>query len=249
MIVEKELISKIRELCQIKPSKTWVSTTKNQIFGTETTTKTSIWEILPRIFFQPKLILSEVLAVFIILGLSGFSQNSLPGDSLYLLKRITEKARAVFVSQQDLPQAQFELANKRLEELAKIAQTNQVKKLAPALEEYQASLVRAAKGLAKAVATTSDPAAIKSLAKQAQKLEETKEKLEKTYGIAGLEAEQGANPTEVVAEWLIKDLEGRILTEEQQILFNQAKEDYLAGDYNSSLVKILQLSELSYPQD
>lgn len=249
-MTEKDFILEIKKLNQIKPRKDWVLTTKNRIFESKTsTTKTTIWEILPRIFFQPKLIVSEVLAVFIVLGVFGFSQNSLPGDPLYLLKRISEKGRAIFVSREELPQAQLELVNKRLEELAKIAESNQTKKLAPALEAYQASIVQAAKDLVKASATTSDSTTIKKIANQAQKLEEAKEKLERTYGIAGLEAKEEANPTKLIVEWLIKDLENRTLTEDQGILFTQAQQDYSEGNYGVALIKILQLSELSYPQD
>ena len=115
------------------------------------------------------------------------------------------------------------------------------------MQEYQASVVQAAKDLAKASATTSDSAVIKKIAVQAQKLEEAKERLEKTYGIAGLEAQEGANPTKLIVEWLIKDLRERTLTEEQENLFGQAQQDYSEGNYSVALVKILQLSELSYP--
>lgn len=246
---EKDLICEIRKLNQIKPRKDWVLSVKNRIFENETTTRTSIWEILPRIFFQPKLIASEVLAVLIILGLLGLSQNSLPGESLYLIKRTIEKTGSVFVSKDQQPQAQLGLVNKRLEELAKIAQSNQTKKLVPALQEYQASIAQAAKNLVEASATTSDSSAIKEIAIQAQKLEEAKEKLEKTYGIAGLEAKESANPTKLVVEWLIKDLTDRTLTDDQIIIFEQAQQNYSEGNYNLALIEILQLSELSYPQD
>lgn len=247
-MIYENLIAEIKKLDQIKPRKEWVLTVKSRILETETTTKTSIWEILPRIFFQPKLIVSEVLAVFIVLGVFGFSQYSLPGDPLYLLKRAIERARTVLVSSSDLPQAQLELVNKRLGELVKIAETNQVKKLAPALQEYQASLIQAVRNLAKTSATTtaSDPAAIKKIASEAQKLEEAKTKLTKTYGIAGLETTDEANPTKLVVEWLISDLEKRTLTDEQDELFSQAAKDYAEGNYNSALTKILKLSELSY---
>jgi len=246
MTSEKELIVKIKELRQIQPSKEWVLSVKNSILDTETSPKgASIWEVLPRMLFQPRMAFAGVFTIFTLLGVITFSQNSLPGDPLYLIKRITEKAQAVFVSRQELPKAQLVLANKRLEELAKIAESNQVKKLAPALQEYQASIAEATRDLVIAAATTSDPAMIKGIAAETQKLEKTRENLEKTYGIAGLEVKEEANPTKVVVEWLIKDLEKRTLTEDQQLLFDGAKEDYSAGNYNPALIKILQLSELS----
>jgi len=134
------------------------------------------------------------------------------------------------------------LANKRLEELTKIAETNQVKKIAPALEEYQASVAEVTKKLVKVTATTSDPVVIRELAERTQELEKNKEKLEQTYGIAGLEIKEGSNPMKVLVEWLINDLEKRTLTEEQSLLFETAKKDYEAGEFNESLEKLLILS-------
>ncbi|MDO8743281.1 MAG: hypothetical protein Q7J30_01850 [Candidatus Azambacteria bacterium] len=243
-MTQRDLISKIQKLRQIKPRKDWVLLTKNKIFGNvEGRPQHSIWEVLPRIFFQPKLILAEVLTIFVFFGILGSAQKSLPGDPLFLIKKVQERTLAVFVSQKDLPKNQLELASRRLEELATIAQSNQVKKLAPALQEYQASIVRAAEGLVRASATTTDSASIKKIAEQAQKLEEARINLEKIYGIAGLEAKEESNPTKVVTEWLIKDLETRTLTKEQEGIFAEAKEDFSAGNYNSALIKILQLSD------
>lgn len=241
MVTEKELIGKIGELRQIRPRKDWVVLTKSQILGEE-----------PKVLFFPffKPVLATVTAFGILLGIFSLAQNSLPGDILYPIKKITEKSQAVFVSEEEKPAFQLKLANERLEDLTKIAETNQVKKIAPALEEYQASVSEAAKNLAKITATTSDPVVVKKIAEQTQELtqelEEKKEKLEKTYGIAGLEFKEESNPTKVLVEWLIEDLESRTLTENQEELLEGAKEDFEIGDYNQALGKILLLS---YPQE
>lgn len=241
MVTEKELIGKIGELRQIRPRKDWVVLTKSQILGEE-----------PKVLFFPffKPVLATATAFGILFGIFSLAQNSLPGDTLYPIKKMTEKSQAVFVSEEEKPAFQLKLANERLEDLTKIAETNQVKKIAPALEEYQASISEAAKNLAKITATTSDPVVVKKIAEQTQELtqelEEKKEKLEKTYGIAGLEFKEESNPTKVLVEWLIEDLESRTLTENQEELLEGAKEDFEVGDYNQALEKILLLS---YPQE
>ena len=238
-MTEKELIFKIRELRQIKPREDWVSLTKSQILGEETFAKPGVLSIFP---FQYKLGYAIMAFIFVLFGAFGFTQSSLPGDLLYPVKKIVERSQAIFVSEKGRSQASFELANKRLEELTKIAETNQVKKIAPALEEYQASVAQVTKDLVKVTATTSDPVVIRELAEMTQELEKTKEKLEQTYGIAGLEIKEGSNPTKVLVEWLINDLEKRTLTEEQSLLFETAKKNYEAGEFNESLEKLLFLS-------
>lgn len=246
---EKQLIDRIKELGQIEPRKDWVLLTKKRIFKGQEETSHSVEGILFNLFFRPKLALAGVLSALVVFVLFSVSQNSLPGDPLYAVKKISEQTEGVFVTNRQSAQVQLEMVNRRLAELAKIAESNQVKKLAPALGEYQASLVKAAKDLAKAAATTSDAVDIKGLARQAQKLAETREMLEKTYGIAGLDLGAENDPTKLVVEWLIKDLEKRTLTDKQQELFSRAKEDFEKGDYGSALIKILQLSEFSYPQE
>mgnify|MGYP001605028918 FL=1 len=249
MLTEKELIAEIKGLRQIKPNANWVFSVKEQILGDLPAgrqgieTRQSMFNILAKLLFQPKVALAGVSTLAILFGILVLSQDSLPGDYLYTLKRTAERGQALFASQNNLAQINLETANKRLGELTKIAQSNQVKKIAPALQEYQASLAEAAKNLIKAAATTSDSMTIKNIVLETQKLEENRAQLERIYGIAGLDAKQGENPVQLVAEWLIKDLGKRTLTDEQELLFGEAKKDYAAGNYNSALEKIFELSE------
>jgi hypothetical protein len=176
-------------------------------------------------------------------GLFEFSQESLPGDSLYYLKKITEKSQIIFSSEEEKPRIKLELVNKRLEELDQIVQENEARKLAPALKEYQASVSEAVENLTRAMTTTSDPVVIKEIAEQTQKFEENKEKLTKIYGIAGLEGDEKSNPTKIVVEWLIRDMEETTLREEDEALFKEAKEYYMNQDYSSALERILEMNK------
>jgi len=233
MVAEADLVKKIQELKKIKPRKDWVVLTKSQILGEADRGWASI-SFFP--FWKPAL--ATVSALGILFGLFVFSQNSLPGDILYSIKKITEKSQAVFVSETERPQLNLELANKRLEELTKIAQTNQVKKLAPAISEFQAKAVEAAENLAK----TKKPD-VEKIVVQTKKLEENKQKVE-SLGVVlpSEESEQLDNAISQLVEREIKELEGQSLNEVQQEIFEGAKEDFKAGNYSQALEKILILS-------
>ena len=226
MRAKLELIKKIQELKQIKPGKDWVVLTKSQILAEE-----------PKVLFFPffKPVLATVTAFGILFGIFSLAQNSLPGDFLYSIKKITEKSQAVFVSEEEKPAFQFELANKRLEELTKIAQTNQVKKIAPAITEFQADVSEAAKSLVKMKKVDAE------LVAQTKKLEENKESVEKVLATK-IETEEYDQALAQLVESQIKDLEEGTLTENQGKLLEGAKENFEAGNYSQALEKILILS-------
>jgi len=220
-MTEKELIGKLQELRQIKPRKDWAISTKTQILG-----ETPGFSFFPYfkllsvseggrrrfIFFAPAL--AGLVFVFVIFGVFGFSQNSVPGDFLYSVKKIVERGQAVFVSEQEKPQASVELASKRLEELTKIAEANQVKKLAPAINEFQASVSEVAKNFAKMEGISSDSVAIKKIVE----LDKNKQIAEQILATQ-INTEELDNTYKDLAENLIKDLETRTLTEEKGYVF------------------------------
>jgi len=230
-MTEKELIGKIRELRQIQPRKDWVSLTKIQILGESARGRASV-SFFP--FWRPAL--ATVMALGILIGAFGFAQNSLPGDILYSIKKLTEKSQAVFVSKEELPKYNLEIANKRLDELTEIAQTNQVKKLAPAISEFQANMSEAAKSLSEVKGQ-----GVEKIIAQTKKLEENKQKVEEVLATK-IETEKFDNALSRLVESEIKDLESRTLTEEQELLLEEAKADFSAGNYSQALEKILILS-------
>ncbi|MDI6591338.1 MAG: DUF5667 domain-containing protein [Patescibacteria group bacterium] len=232
-MTEAELVNKIRKLRQIKPSSDWVALTKSQILGEE-----------PKVLFFPffKPAKAGLISVLILFGLFAFSQNSLPGDFLYPIKKITEKSQAVFVPEAEKPKVQLELTNKRLEELAEIAETNQVRKLPAAVEEYQTNVSEAAKSLEK----IKEPEKAKEVVVEIKKLEENKQKVEKVLATK-IDSEKEGDSVQGLyktpAEVLIEDLEKRTLSEEDQKILEEAKELYQAGKYSEALEKIWILSQ------
>ena len=249
-MTEKELIGKIQELRQIKPRKEWVVFTKTQILG-ETKPSFSFISFLRDIrkgetfVFQHKPAFATLLAFAILFGLFGFSQNSLPGDILFSIKKITEKSQAVFVSENNQLKYDFELANKRLDDLTKVAENNSVKNLEPAINELQASVSKVAESLTK---TGKNPQLVKEIALEVKKIAEKKEILTEVYGVAGLESEELDNALtdsyKTVVEKYVKEKEilikeGKILTEEEEVILAEVKEEYEKGKYSNALEKIL----------
>jgi galactitol-specific phosphotransferase system IIB component len=177
-----------------------------------------------------------LILILVLGGTFAFAQKSLPGEPLFVIKKITEKSRAVFVAENEKPKVQLELANKRLEDLAKIAQKNDVRKLAPAIDEFQANVSEAAKNLAKTKTVGKD------IIVQTQELEKNKEKIEKTLATQ-IGTEELENVYKGLAEQQIKDLENSSLTESQTKILAEAKEYFQAGDYSNALIKTIEASQ------
>ncbi len=233
---EKELIAKLQELRRIKPSQEWVVLSKEQILGQEEKHQNPVAIILSTfriIFAKPAYI--GLTAVFIFVGLFGtftFAQNSLPGDNLYSIKKIVERVQTAFVSEQDLPRAQLELTNKRLEELTKVVQENRVRNLPSAINETRVSISEANKNLAKA----SSPAEIKKIVDQ---IEEKAQIINQTLGVAFGEEEIGElkqNSDKLYIKNLVSTLEASTLTEEQEEILIQMKELAEEEKYSEALI-------------
>jgi len=238
---ENELIKKIRQLRQIEPRKDWVILTKRELFKQDAPSireSFSIIDIFSRLFLNYK----PVLATFAFLGVLvfgtgafAFAKNALPGDSLYSLKRLSENTRTVFVSDSGKTQDQLELTNKRLEELAKIAATNQTQKLTPALNEVKKSVSEVAKDFKKPNKIT------KEIVDQTKKIEENRERAE-SLGVIIEGTEELDNALAQLVEREIKDLEIRSLTEEQQKSLEEVKADFEAESFTAALEKILEIT-------
>ena len=237
IMTNQDLVKKLQILKDVKPRKDWVILTKSQILGPEIVRdRVSIWAFFRyRPLYRPVLVTLVTLAV--LMGAFSFAQYSLPGDILYPIKRVVEKSQAIFVSEKELPGYNLEIVNKRLEELNKIAETNQVKKLAPAMSEFQANVSEAAKNLAKVQKVD------KEIVARAQKLEETKQKVEKVLATK-IETEELDNVLKQIVEREIKALEEQTLTEVQEEILVKIKEDFEAEDYSRALEKILFLPNL-----
>jgi len=237
-MTDTNLVRKIQLLKEIRPRKDWVLLTKSQILGKEPSSIEQFSTFL-RVFFRFKPAFATLVVLVILGGSFGLAQNSLPGDLIYPLKKITERGQAVFVSESELPKYNLEIANKRLEELTRIAQTNQVKKLAPAISEFQASVSKAAQNLAKIKEPEKGYEAGKTVVVEIKKLEENKQKIE-TFGVVIGDAEEIENVMCQLVERDIKNL-GTLLEGQQESL-RKAEEYLKEGKCTLAFEKILLLS-------
>ena len=222
MRTEKEIIKKIKLLKQIKPEKKRVFLTKEKILGKE-----------PLFFPFLKPAFAGLLFVLILFGLSF---TSLPGEPFYLIKKLAERGQTVFIPDEQKPKLELELANKRLEELSKIAEKNDVKKLAPAINEAKESVAQATKNLVKSKKVD------KEIVQKTLQLEKKKQEVEKVLGTKITE-EETENPTKLVAKYLMEDLENRTLTEEQKQILEKAKEYFENGDFAKVLELLLTIGQ------
>lgn len=258
-MTEKDIIKKIKQLRQIKPRQDWVAFTKKELLGQEVGQASFVqtfFQRLPDLFFQYKPALAG-LVVLLLIGIFAFAQSSLPGDLLYPVKRAAEKGQVFFVKQEEMPNYNLKIANKRLLELTEIVQKEEPllyasehrvvleKEVEPVIKEFQARVVIAAQDLARMEATTSsDPVIIKKIVEETKKLEENKQKVEK-LGVKLGETKELDQTLALMVDREIKDLEANVLTEEGEQTLEQVKQAYEQGRYSEALEKLLLLS---YPQ-
>jgi len=227
MTQDKALINGLRKLKQIKPSHDWVVFNKSRILGQDTV---SVFNFSFFPYLKPAF--ASLTVLLVVFGTYGFAKNSLPGDPLYTVKRVYQKAQAVFVSNDEKSGYQLELANARLEDLVKAPAKN----LAPTINEFQANISQATKNLAEITATTSNSAAIKKIAQEAKKLDENRQKIESLGVVIGDEgsAEFDSAMSKIV-ENIIKDMEGRTLSEDKINILDQMKTFFSEKKYSEAL--------------
>lgn len=228
---EKDLIGKIRLLRQIKPSKDWVILTKSKIFEEEP--KISPFAFLFQFRLKPAL--AGVLSFLIIFGIVTQTQNALPGEKLYSIKKITEKVRTAFVSEKEKPKAGLDLAEKRLEELDEITQKNLVKNLSTGIREYKLAKNEVNKEVSN-LKNKSTNEAIRIAKDMAPGIKIINEREEKIFASLEIKPEETVEPAiKVIIELLIQDVKKATLTDEQKIDLEKIEEYYNNGDYQAAL--------------
>ena len=246
---QSQLVRQLKSLRELKPSDNWVSFTKERIFAAEPEPmglRVGLLSFFP--VFRYKLALAPIISVLVLIGLFGFTQKTVPGDFLFSVKKMTENAQVTFSSDVEKPKTQLKLANRRLEELSRIAENNQVRNLDPAIKEFQSNILQATKDLAAfdINVTSSDPSAIRELVAETKKLAENKEKVEAALGAIIGDTNELDNAIlqleKQTAAYLIADLEKRTLQESDALLLSQARDDFNAGNFATSLEKIWILS-------
>jgi len=227
MLTQKQLIANVRKLSQIKPGKDWVILAKKGILGEEPSYRE---RVSVGFFSYWKPALAGFFVVFMLFGVLGFAKNSLPGDPLYIIRKVAHLGQAILTPNTEKSAYQLELANERLEDLAKAPAKN----LAPTINEFQANISQAVRELSRIDATTSSPTIIKKIVQEAQKIKENKQKAE-SLGLVTGGTEELDNALEKIAGNLIADLQERTLTTEKQDILVKMKELFGEGKHSEVL--------------
>ena len=238
-MTEKELISRLQTLKQIKPRKDWVILAKNQILGLSAKAESNFFkakatinnkpnyrEVLLNIFrmsFQRKFAYTLGAFLFIVLGVFGFINYSLPGDQN--LKVAKESPAALVAIKNNVED--FKTKSKNLSEIAKF----NPKDIPLAIKEVK----DAAKEITDAV--QKDPKLAKEIALEVNN--------NKTY-LNVVEADDLKETSDIlyktIVEQMIKDLENTILTESQQETLKTIKDLYNEKRYSNALESALLLN-------
>lgn len=253
---EKQLINKLKELRQIKPRKDWVLLVKNQILGLpaealvkvepnfiEKRQTLGLLNLLTALIYRKKLAYAFATLLFIMVGMFGFAQYTMPGDILFSVKKFTEQSQTAFVSQENQLKNNFETANKRLDDLTQIIQDNKIQNIAPAIREFQASISEATKSLISGIGQK-NLQSIKDIALQVKKIEDSKKQLQ-TYGVDLGATQESKDLNDALAPLVqleIDDLEETTLTEDQLKTMQAVKNLYADGKYSDALEGILTIN-------
>ena len=252
---ETKLINKLKELQQIKPRKDWAILVKNQILADAkpafaesygVARKESIFgalKFLPALIYQRKLAYAFATLLFVMVGMFGFAQYTMPGDMLFSVKKFTEQSQTAFVSQDNQLKNDLNIASRRLDDLKQVVKDNRMSNIAPAMKEFQASISQATKNLIDNIGQK-DSQTVKDIALQIKQIEDGRKELQ-ILGVDFGNVEESNNLNSVLAPLVqreIEDLEKTTLTEEQQTTLDEIKALYADGNYSEALEGILMIN-------
>lgn len=128
--MEKQLIKNLQELRSISPKADWKQVNRDVLFNQLANTlierpdKFSVLSIPKKVFHfmsQPAFVVFCVCLVVVSLLGFQFSRNTKPGDSLYIAKRISEKAQLVITfNEEKKDQLNFKFASEHAKEITKV---------------------------------------------------------------------------------------------------------------------------------
>jgi hypothetical protein len=230
-------LKKLEVLREIKPNSNWVSCAKSDLFEKIEEESNSHINVFSLFFLSKKPVLAAFASFAFIMGIFGVAQNSVPGDLLYTVKKVTEKGQAALVPVDDRLAFELKLVNERLNELNSIVNENRTGKLASAVKEVNDSLNIVAEKLKEGQVT-------KEIVKEAGKINEVRNEIEGV--LATRIASDDVNQTfsdyyKFAAEDIIADLEDRELNDEQVVLLDKANLLYEEGEYINALEVLLNI--------
>ncbi len=132
---EKKIINKLASLCQVKPSQDFIARVENNLVNYLPSLSPVQPQKTPMFAFRAA-ILTLVFVFLISAGTVYASQNSLPGQFLYPVKKTLEAVRIRLASDPDKTNLQIQLIDKRLGEIQKLSERQAID-LEKAAAEYE----------------------------------------------------------------------------------------------------------------
>ena len=242
-ITQKQLISQLKELKEIKPRQEWVSLLKSQIIvekKAEVQTKVidnpaqfagfaSIMDMFSSTVFQKRLAYSLATLALMIVGVLGFVKYESPAS----VKQVAVQSQASLLGQVALKQNATNLSNK-VNGLAQATKSNRAAATSSALRDINSN----AKDLAESLKTnkTNDPETLKEIAVSLKTLAD----------VSGTDLTKNPDVNDLyqtVVENQISDLQKTTLTDNQKIILTKAEDLYKAGKYSDALEQILLINQ------
>ncbi|MFA5878069.1 MAG: DUF5667 domain-containing protein [Candidatus Staskawiczbacteria bacterium] len=229
---DKDLIKKLQGLKEIKPSQDWASLLKRQIVGEQS--KTSVFEVFPRMFFQRRLAYATISVFAVVLGVVGFAQYTVPGDFLFSVKKATERSQGALLASGTPSEYNLDIVNRRMEELAGILKDNKTGNVDSAVQEIKDGIAQAIKDIPANVDNFA------SIAPKIQKIQRTKRDVE-VLGVIMLQESNQLNDAlaPLVANEIKALDQATNLDLTQQRTLDEIKAHYEKGEYTAALEKIL----------
>jgi len=245
---EKEIIAKLQLLREIKPEKEWVVATRKKIIPQR---RQSMWEVFSYLgskVFRPELRPAFAMGVFLatimsiaLFGLFNINKTQAPVISLNPNVNFNDPAQYL------------DLAEKKIQEIEKIAQNDGDGRIIGILQDTQTAIEKAAKSLP---SKPENPEKTKEIVKKVAEINKKAQEIKQELGVeidssvlTSKTEEMIKNGIEDTAQELariqIQMLENSSLTEKQQELFQEAKTLYNQGKYQEALEKILILTNIS----
>jgi len=187
-----------------------------------------IMDILSSVFFQRKLAYAFAVVLFLIVGVFGFAQYTMPGDLLFPVKKIAEQSQAALTGQTALRQDVATLSN-RINDLAQVAKEGRKDNIPSAISEINANVKDLAKNL------KDNPL------KDQQTTKYIADSLKTLADVPGTDLSENSDMEilyQDVAQSELAYLQDRTLTDDQKKILADAEDLYNQGKYNEAFQEI-----------
>jgi hypothetical protein len=245
-ITEKQLIESLKQMREIKPRKEWAVLLRSQILAEKKTESKIVAQpakfaefigMISSSLFQPfstaqsrqKIAYSFAAFAFVVIGLVGFAESSMPGDLMFPAKKMAEQSQAALTGQTGLKNNIVAL-NSRINDLAQVAKEGKKSSIPSAIDEIKTN----AKDLAFTLKANpvSDQKTLKEIAASLKTL----------ANVPGTDLSENSDVRDLyqtVVQRQITDLQKTTLTEAQKTTLTEIESLSEQGKFAEALEKIL----------